>query len=233
MYKFDKYRFTASKGILLLTALALTAFTAFGQTRFVDGQITYSIHVESAGNISPAALSTLEKGSLVFHFKNNLFRSEMHIGNMEYVNIHNSSNHTALSLIKGGPEKNYLVKMSTEDVKKEAEKYNGMTYATQPGTTEIAGYTCRKAIGKLADGKTFTVFYTKELQPASPDYSPRFKGLEGIPLKFEVNTRSDARLVMTATKVESVFQPSSLFDAPTSGFRELTYEQLRQLRGSK
>ncbi len=232
MYKIDRHWFLQKKW-RLLAILLFPSLAGFGQANFSNGEITYAIHVESAGRIAPAAVSKLESGKLVFNFKNNLFRSEMQIGEMEYINIYNSNDHAALSLIKGGPGKNYLVRMSPEDVRKEAEKYEGMTYTPEQETAEIAGYTTHKAVGKLADGKTFVVFYTEELRPASADYSPRFKNLPGIPLKFEVNTKSEAKLVMTATKVEPGFQPSSLFDAPTSGFRELTYEQLQKLRSSR
>ena len=231
MYPIKKQVLFSKRPWVLLLGLVLAGLNCPAQQVFTDGAIVYAIDVPSAGSMAPQAVATLKAGQLTYRFKNHLFRSDMRIGPMEYINIHDNTAHSALSLIKGGAGKNYLVRMSAADVRKEAEKYDGLTFTPEPGSAKIAGYTCKKAVGQLADGKSFTVYYTEALQPPSADYNPRFKGLDGLPLKFEVHIKNDAQLTMTATSVKQGFQPSSLFEAPSSGFRELTYAQLQQLRG--
>ncbi len=217
----------------LLVALLLTVSFSIAQTKLSDGEITYSVKVDLPQGATSQAAHSFQNGKLTFSFKNYLFRSEMKIGQMDYINIHNSKTNSAVSLIDGGPGNKYLIRMNKEEVGKEAQKFDGMTYERQSDTKKIAGYTCHKAIGKLSNGNTFEVYYTTELQPVYANYSPRFQKLGGIPLQFEINTKNNATLTMTATSINTDIQPSSLFDTPASGYRELTYDQLQKLRNSR
>lgn len=230
MHTNNKHNIYGLRMLSMMIALLFLALFSLAQTRLTDGEIIYSVQADPSGGTPTAAANALKGGQLVFNFKNYLFRSELKIGKMDYINIRNSKEHSAISLIDGGPGNKYLIRMSPSQVKKEAARYEGMTFDLQPDTKEIAGYTCHKATGKLTNGNTFVVYYTKELQPVYTDYSPRFEKLEGFPLQFEVNTRHGVKLIMTATSVNTDLQPSALFNTPTSGYRVLTYEQLQQLR---
>ncbi len=44
----------------------------------------------------------------------------------------------------------------------------------------IAGYKCQKAIGKLSDTSTFTVYFTKDLEPINKDFQYLNKNLPGL-----------------------------------------------------
>lgn len=218
---------------LLLVALSIPGANTLAQTPLTDGEIIYSVKVDLPESAPVRASKTFKNGRLTFNFKNYLFRSEMQIGQMDYINIHNSKKNSAISLIDGGPGNKYLVRMNPREVEEEAKKFEGMTYERLQQTKKIAGYNCHKAIGKLSNGNAFTVFYTTELQPVYNSYSPRFEKLGGIPLQFEINTKNNTKLTMTATAVNTDIQPSALFEVPTSGYRELSYDQLQKLRKSK
>lgn len=234
MYKLNTLQILRIGIILLFIPLMLVSIKSLGQTNLTDGEIIYSIQVTSPGALSQQALKILEGGQLIYNFKNNLFRSEMHIGQTDHVNVHNSKDNSGFSLIKGGKDQNYLVEMHPEDFEKEAEKFKGLTFTPQKETKTIAGYPCQKTTGKSDGGNAFSVFYTKKLLPPYNNYDPRFKGLDGIPLQFEIYIpKSKATLTMTATKVNLDFQPSTLFKMPTAGFRVLTYQELQNLRGGK
>lgn len=216
------------KYLLPLILVLVCSRWSFAQQQFSDAEITYSVAVEPPKG-SAAINSNLSDGTLVYNFKNNLFRSEMHIGQAIYTNIHDSRSNSAVVLIDAGTNK-YLIKMNATQLQEEDKRFEGVTFTDGTETEQIAGYNCKEAIGKLADGSTFTVYYTPDLIPENKDYSDRFKGLKGLPLKFIMTTRSDMTMTMTATKVTITPQPSALFATPTSGYRLLTYEELQNMR---
>lgn len=219
---------------ITLTPILLLAYTFGYSQTFSEGKIVYSIAVTEPGSLPPQAVNRIEKGKLVFTFKNHLFRSDLDIGTTQHINIKDEKNHSGLSLIKGEGGKNFLIRMDQKDLQKEAEKYKSLHFTLEDKTKTIAGYNTHKAIGKLINGSQFVVYYSNDLKPAIANFDPRFKGLAGIPLEYQFNIhRADAVLTITATEVHKGFQPSALFKTPTSGYRELTYNQLQKLRAGK
>lgn len=203
------------------------------QKQFSDGQVTYSVTVEMPPG-APAGVADLSRSSgLTYSFKNYMFRSDMSIGKNIYTNIRNSRNHTAVSLIDDGGVSKYLIRFNPDELAEESARFQGLQFKDTGGSRKIAGYTCREAIGQLKDGTTFTLYYTPDLIPEDPDYNARFTGLKGLPLEFEATTRSKAKMTMTATSVSITPQPRASFDTPTSGYREITYTELQQLRKGK
>ncbi|MGH2643686.1 MAG: hypothetical protein ACRDE2_07055, partial [Chitinophagaceae bacterium] len=77
-----------------------------------------------------------------------------------------------------------------------------------------------------------TVYYAPDLIPGNATYSERFEGLKGLPLYFETTTPQGIKMAMTATSINIAQQPSSKFDIPTSGYREISYAELENLRKS-
>lgn len=217
--------------LLILSVPLLTCLSASAQQRFSDGEITYSVKVELPAGASPAAASAFQNSRLIFTFKNYLFRSDMFLGKTTYTTIHNSRDNSAVSLIDAGSEK-YLIRMNADDWAKETARYRGITFSDASGSMEIAGYKCRQATGKLKDGSNFTVYYTPQLVPENTTYSERFEGLKGLPLYFEATTPKGIKMTMTATNVNIAQQPSSKFDTPSSGYREISYSELQNLRRS-
>lgn len=217
-----------TKPLFLIFVFTLFShFPATSQQKFAEGKIIYSVDAE---DVSPQMSAAFKNSRLVFHFKNYLFRSEMQVGPTTYVNIRNGRNHSGITLINSGANK-FLIRMDAGELKRESADLDGITFQNEPGTKEIAGYTCQKAIGKLKNGNTFTVYYTPDLVPVFSDYSPRFSGLKGIPLQFDMDTKNGNHLVMTATNVDLGLQPAVLFNTPTSGYRELSYQEFEKLRG--
>lgn len=218
--------------LFVLLAPLLINMPVTAQQPFSDGEIIYSVKVDLPPGGSPQAANAFQNSRLIFTFKNYLFRSDMSLGKTTYVTIHNSRDHSAVSLIDAGPEK-YLIRMNAEDWAKETADYKGLTFTNVSGSMEIAGYKCQKAVGKMKDGNTFTVYYAPQLIPENSTYSERFEGLKGLPLSFETNTPQGIKMTMTATSVNISQQPSSKFDTPSGGYREITYAELENLRKNK
>lgn len=218
--------------LILFTPLVFLQST-FAQQSFSDAEVTYSVKVDPSQGASTASNSNVDGSTLIYQFKNYLFRSEMQIGQTTYTNIHDSRNKSAVVLIHSGAN-NYLIKMNEAQLRQEDKRFEGIIFTEVPGETEkIAGYTCKKAVGKLQDGSSFIVFYTPDLVPENDDYSERFKGLKGLPLKFITTSSKNMKMTMTATKVTIAPQASALFATPTSGYRLLTYDELQSMRSKR
>jgi len=209
--------------------LCWMAGAASAQQRFSDGEITYAVDITLPEGVPAGAADAYQGSQLVYAFKNYRFRSDMHIGNRVYTNIRNSRTNTAVTLIDAGPAK-YLIRLNPQQLAEESASTQAEQFTDAGEGGEIAGYACRQAIGKLKDGSTFTVFYTPSIMPENTAYNKRFAGLKGMPLKFEMTTSRGIKMTMTATHVSLAPQPSAKFDAPTSGYREMTYQELQDLR---
>jgi hypothetical protein len=216
---------------LFLFTFFASAQIVFARQQFSDAEVTYAVTVEPPEGSGEMANPNLAGGTLVYNFKNYLFRSEMHLGQAVYTNIHDSRTNSAVVLINAGANK-YLIKMNESQLKEEGKRFEGITFRDGGETMKIAGYDCRMAVGELADGSTFTVYYAPGLLPENKDYSERFKGLKGVPLKFIMTTRNHMKMTMTATRVTIAPQARALFVTPTSGYRLLTYEELQSMRKS-
>lgn len=207
----------------------LLAGRAFSQQPFSDGEITYAVKVDLPPGTSAETAATFAGSRLVWTFKNYLFRYEMQVGRTTYMNIRNQRDRSAVTLIDQGPDK-YLIRMSAADLARESARYGDITYTDTDSSRQIAGYLCKKAMGRSASGRPFTVWYAPALLPEFRDYSARFKNLKGIPLEFEMTNSHQVRMVMTATSVNIAPQPMAKFHVPTGGYREITYRELEKLR---
>ena len=93
----------------------------------------------------------------------------------------------------------------------------------------IAGYNAVKAIAKLKDGTSFTVYYTKELNLANKDYDYQFKTLPGLALQYEWQS-GKMKFTYTLSKINFDAIPASKFEIPKSGYRVLTYMNNKSLK---
>jgi GLPGLI family protein len=78
-----------------------------------------------------------------------------------------------------------MIKMTPAEWKTSNKKYEGSTFTYENEFKTIANYNCQKAIGKLADGSTFTVYFTKELVPVNKDFQYLNKNLPGLAMQYE------------------------------------------------
>jgi GLPGLI family protein len=91
-------------------------------------------------------------------------------------------------------------------------------------TKTILGYKCKKAIGKLADGTTFTVWYTPDLVPENHDFQYVNRSLPGLAMEYESNM-GNLKVTYTVSKINLSPVPAARFDLPKSGYRVLSYEE--------
>nr|MBA4167823.1 hypothetical protein [Chitinophagaceae bacterium] len=125
-----------------------------------------------------------------------------------------------------------LIRMSDSDWQKKNARYEGIIFTTTGETKEIAGYKCVKAEAKMNDGSSFYVYYTTDIIPENKEYDYHFRHLNGLPLEYEL-TQKNLTIRYTVSKINMNPVPASKFDVPTSGYREMTYDESKKMRMEK
>jgi GLPGLI family protein len=212
-------------GIVIM--LALVTVLGKAQKQFTEGTIVYDVTVKTGSN-EPQSADLLDGATQKVFLKGNLSRTEMSSLLGTSTTIHDSKNGTAIRLNEYGDQK-IMTRLSKENFTEANKKYEGLVFEKSTETKTIAGYKCVKATGKLKNGSTFIVFYTTELVPMNKDYDMQFKGLPGLALEYEASV-GGLQVTFTASKINFDSVPASKFEAPKSGYRELSYEESKGMR---
>lgn len=192
------------------------------QRKLTEATISYDILINTS-NSTPQAADLLDGATSVIYLKGTSSRSEMisSLGTQATIIDGKSGDVTVL---KDYGEQRYMISLTPANWKQSNKKYEGITFTYYDEFKTIAGYKCQKALGKLADGSTFTVYFTKELLPANKDFQYLNKNLPGLAMQYEA---SMGKTLVTYTVSTINFNPVPLtkFDLPKSGYRVMTYEE--------
>lgn len=211
--------------IVLLVTQSLTA-----QKKLSELTLVYDAKV-TTGTAEPKMADAFDGATTTIYLKGNLSRSEMISALFSSTTIHDAKTNTAVVLREVSGQK-LLIRMSNKDWKEKNDRYEGITFTNTSETKEIAGYKCTKAEAKMSDGSTFIVYYTPDIIPENKEYDYHFKNLNGLPLEYELTQRS-LKIRYTVSKINLNPVPASKFDIPTSGYREMTYEESQKIRAEK
>jgi hypothetical protein len=121
-----------------------------------------------------------------------------------------------------------LIRMNPDNWTERNRMYDGIVYKNTNETREIAGYKCIKAVGQTRFGATITVYYTLEIIPENRQYDPIFRNLEGLPLDYEL-TNGKVLIHYRIARINVNPVPVSKFDVPSSGYREMNYEESKKM----
>ena len=204
-------------GLFLLIGIG-----AMAQKKFSEGTINYDIVINTGTN-KPQAADFLDGATSTVYIKGNKSRTEMisSLGTQATV-IDGATN--SIAVLKEYGDQKYLIQLTPVEWKEANKKYEGVTFSVTNETKAILGYTCKKAIGKLSDGNTFTVWYTPDLIPENNDFQLANKGLPGLALQYETSI-GNMNVVYTVSKVSFSPVPASKFDLPKTGYRVMTYAE--------
>jgi GLPGLI family protein len=206
----------------LLILLALTVVGAQAQKILSEGAIIYDVSVQTGS--SQAKMADVFDGATATVFiKGSQSRTDLKsaIGNSS--TIYDSRAGSGVVLREFGAQK-LLIRMNRQNWADKNKKYEGITYEKTADAKKIAGYNCVKAIAKLTDGTTFSVYYTTELVLENKDYDAQFRNLPGVPLEFE-SVVGSMRVNYSASRVSFDPVPMKQFEVPKSGYREMTYDE--------
>lgn len=208
--------------ILSFICVVLLTSVSYAQKAITEATISYDI-VISNNNPNPQLADLLDGATSVVYLKGPSSRSEMisSLGTQSTIIDGKSGNVTVL---KDYGEQKYMITMTPTNWKESNKKYEGVNFEFSDEFKTIAGYKCQKATGKLADGTTFSVYFTRDLVPQNKDFQYLNKNLPGLALQYEA---SFGKLLVTYTVSNINFNPvpAAKFDLPKTGYRVMTYEE--------
>ncbi|MBL7742396.1 MAG: hypothetical protein JNN00_02875 [Chitinophagaceae bacterium] len=206
----------------MVAVLLSSSFGAISQKKLTEATISYDIVINTS-NAAPQAADLLDGATSVVYLKGNSSRSEMisSLGTQSTIVDGKSGN---ITILKDYGEQKYMITMTPENWKASNKKYEGITFTYENEFKTIAGYNCQKAVGKLTDGSTFTVYFTKELIPVNKDFQYLNKNLPGLAMQYEA-TLGKLKVTYTVSSVNLNLVPTAKFDLPKSGYRVMTYEE--------
>jgi GLPGLI family protein len=211
-------------GSFLVFSLPLSA-----QKKITEATITYDIIVNT-NNKNPQAADLLDGATSVIYLKGNSSRSEMvsSLGKQSTVIDGKTGDVTVL---KDYGDQKYMITMTPDNWKQSNKKYEGITFSYMDEFKTIAGYKCQKAIGHLPDSSTFTVYFTRDLEPINKDFQYLNKNLPGLAIQYEASL---GKLMVTYVVSNINFNPVpvSKFDLPKTGYRVMTFEESRKAVGN-
>ena len=206
----------------------LFSLPVLAQKKFSEGTVSYDI-VINTGSDKPKSADFMDGTTVTNYIKGNKTRSEMvsPLGNL--VTIHDSSRNLIVILREFGEQK-YMITLTPEDWRDANKKYEGITYTFDPTAEKtIMGYSCKKAIGSLLDGTTYTVWYTSELVPENKNFQYETRSLPGLVMEYEAISK-DKKITYTVSKISLSPVQAAKFDLPKSGYRVMTYAESKKGR---
>jgi len=209
--------------ILILAILAwVIAPNARAQKILSEGSIVYDVSVQT-GTIDPRIADVFDGATALLMVKGSHSRSELKIAIGSTVTLYDSRTGNGAVMREFGAQK-LLIRLNRQNWADKNRKYEGITFSGTGVTKKIAGFNCEQALATLADGSNFTVFYTTEIRMENKDFDAQFRSLRGVPLEFE-STVSGIKVRYTASTVSFDPIPIQRFEVPTSGYREMSYEE--------
>ncbi len=185
----------------------------------------------TTGTAEPKMADAFDGATTTIYLKGNQSRSEMVSALFSSTTVHDAKTGSAVVLREVSGQK-LLIRMTADDWQQRNARYKGITFRNTGESKEIAGYKCLKAEATMADGSTFIVYYTPDIIPENREYDYHFRELNGLPLEYELAQRN-LTIRYTVSRINLNPVPASKFDIPTSGYREMTYEESQRMRSDK
>ena len=209
---------------ILLIFGAFSSVESFSQKNLSEGSLVYNISVET-GSTQPKMADMLDGATTTVYLKGNQSRTEMVSGLGSEASIYNATTGSGV-ILKDYSAQKLMITLTPEDWSKNNKKYDGITFENTGETAVIDGFDCKKAIAKLKDGSSFTVYYTTDVNVANKDYDYQFKTLPGLAVQYEMQS-GKMKFKFTLSKINYSLVPASKFEIPKSGYRVLTYEETK------
>jgi GLPGLI family protein len=197
--------------------------TAVQVRMMTEGTITYKLTSPGA---SKEESDLLSGSTYILSLKGSKVRTDFSNALGLSTTIYSSLTHSGALLHDYGQEK-LLVKMTKEDFEDLNGQYRNLSYFLTTDTATIAGYLCKKAIGKTATGDTLLVWFSPDLLPQNKEYSYRFNPIPGLPLQYE-SKMGNQKVVFQAVRVSLDPVPGVKFDVPKTGYREMNYAETKK-----
>src|SRR5215475_11449422 len=148
------------------------------QKKFSEGSIVYNV-VVNTNDPNPKLADGFDGATNTIYIKGKLSRSELvSVFGTQSTIIDGRTG--KVDVLKEYGEKKYMISMTPDDWIEANQKYDSVTFTYLDEYKTIAGYNCRKAIGKLKNGESFTVYYTTDLVPENQNFQYSNRNLPGL-----------------------------------------------------
>jgi GLPGLI family protein len=192
-----------------------------------EGTLTYNISIEST-NGEKQVSSVLNGAVLTLYFTKDKSRTEM-ISSAGTEGTFFDAKAGKGFLLKEYSAQKLMITMSADNWNQKNRINNKLVFATEDGTTSIAGYTCKKATSTSAEGKNYTVYFDPSVTIANKTYNNAFPQLQGLPVQYELQS-GNLIFKYTLSKNSADAVAASKFEAPKTGFRVMSFEENQQLK---
>ncbi|MBA2328672.1 MAG: DUF4412 domain-containing protein [Bacteroidota bacterium] len=210
------------KQLITILLFTLVSGAATSQRKLSEGTISYDI-VINTGSEKPQLADFFDGATSTVFLKGPRSRTEM-VSSLGTQSTILDPTKNVIAILKEYGEQRYLIQLTPPNWKDANRKHENVQFTDTDEAKTILGYTCKKAIGKLSDGTTFTVWYTPDLIPENTDFQYVNRSLPGLAMEYESNV-GNFKVVYTVSKINFSPVPVSKFDLPKSGFRLMTYEE--------
>lgn len=211
---------------LLVIVLLTGCLSAYTQRNISEGTIVYDMEIKSDNETQKS--NAITGATTTVYLKGNNIRTDMVSALGKEIIIFNSNKDNAVILKEFSGQK-LMITLNKANWKAKNKMYSDIKFEITNEVKMIAGYSTRKAIANMADGKTFVVYYAPDLVVANKDYDATFSNLPGLAIQYEIES-GKMKFKYTIAKINYDPVKVSLFDFPTSGYRVMTYEENQNLK---
>lgn len=201
-----------------LMGLLLFSAALHAQQRVVaDCTVTYRINLEEAGSDKEVAES-LGATTKTVYIRGNNSRVDLVSPTFKQSLLYDKTVAGAVVLREFGNNK-LMTKLNREQWIAANKMYDSMAIIYPGETKNILGYECKKAVLRLKNGSSFSLYYAANIVPSVKEFQYQFKDIPGFVLEYESMEGEGKKITYTATKVNISPVPVSKFEVPTSGYR--------------
>ncbi len=212
------------KTILLYVALCSVALPSLAQKVLNSGTLNYTVNIES----SRAGGTKLNNSSLTVYLTANKSRTDLTSTLGSETTVYDGAAGKGFILKEYSGQKLMITATKQNWVEKN-QANNDLSFTTEDAVTTVAGYSCKKATAVGADGKKIVVYFTTDVTITNTNYNGAFSQLPGLPVKYEISN-GNLKLTYTIESVDFQTVPAAKFDAPSSGYRVMTYDENQQMK---
>ncbi len=214
------------KNVIAIIFLVVT-HSVVAQKIVTEGTIKYN--VEMSGISDPQAQAMMQNMKMSIFVKNEKFATEMDMGMMKTKTIKTTDNKFVTLMDMMGQKIKYTMdEKQFEDKKLKDDSYEVTITADKK---IIAGYNCKKAIIKTKDGKSFFAYFTNELSMGGKsDYNGPYNKIDGLMMEYSME-KNGATMTMSCTEINLNSISDDVFAIPTSGYTEMSLDQIMKMGG--
>ena len=215
------------RGLIWMIIFVTGCIDSFAQKIISEGTLVYDVVIQT-GNNEPQKGDALDGATTTVYLKGNNIRTEMISALGKEITIYNSKTNNAVILKEFSGQK-LMITLTKDNWRVKNSTHDNIRFELTNEVKSIAGYSTKKAIAHMPDGKTFVVYYAPDLVPANKHFDETFTNLPGLAIQYVIES---GKMIFRYTISKISYDPVlvSKFDFPTSGYRVMTYEENQNLK---